>query len=273
MKNAQYLLAAFGLVSAASSAYVSGYSNETTVWTTVTTDVYTTYCPESTTFTQGTKTYTATASETLTITDCPCTIVKPTTYPIKPTTSAAAPPPPHYNGTWVPPVWITTTETVSSYTTYCPAPTTVVQNNVTYTVSSATTLTITACPCTQTKTCPATVSTTVVSYLTTYCPQPTTITYSASTYPVTSPGTVTIPIAPYTTVTTLPITTGTVVPPPISASSPVGTGSLIITSATNTPKAPSATPSGPAQVSANAGMKVDAGFGAFAAAGLAALLL
>lgn len=41
MKNAQYLLAAFGLVSAASSAYVSGYSNETTVWTTVTTDVST----------------------------------------------------------------------------------------------------------------------------------------------------------------------------------------------------------------------------------------
>ena len=120
MKNVQYLLAAFGLFSAVSSqsSYVSGYSNETTVWTTVTTDVstlsetrlffaqcsssfyfrdavseweprdsgvslrlslffgnansgikvYTTYCPESTTFTQGTKTYTATASETLTIT-------------------------------------------------------------------------------------------------------------------------------------------------------------------------------------------------------------
>jgi hypothetical protein len=41
MKNVQCLLAAFGLVSAASSAYVSGYSNETTVWTTVTTDVST----------------------------------------------------------------------------------------------------------------------------------------------------------------------------------------------------------------------------------------
>jgi hypothetical protein len=43
----------------------------------------------------------------------------------------------------------------------------VVQNNVTYTVTSATTLTITACPCTQIKTYPATVSTTVISYLTT----------------------------------------------------------------------------------------------------------
>jgi hypothetical protein len=67
MKSVQYFLAALGLVSAA-SAWGSGWSNETTVWTTITTDVYTTYCPESTTFTQGTKTYTATASETLTIT-------------------------------------------------------------------------------------------------------------------------------------------------------------------------------------------------------------
>jgi hypothetical protein len=33
--------------------------------------VYTTYCPEATTFTQGTKTYTATASETITITGKP----------------------------------------------------------------------------------------------------------------------------------------------------------------------------------------------------------
>ncbi|KAH8750013.1 hypothetical protein F5882DRAFT_80095 [Hyaloscypha sp. PMI_1271] len=128
MKTIQSLLAVAGFVGAA-SAWGSGWSNETTVWTTVTTDVYTTYCPESTTFTQGTKTYTATASETLTITDCPCTYShtipwgKPTTTPVAP------PPPPPHNATWVPPVWVTTTETVSSYTTYCPAPTTVVQGN------------------------------------------------------------------------------------------------------------------------------------------------
>jgi hypothetical protein len=120
MKTIQSLLAVAGIVGAV-SAWGSGWSNETTVWTTVTTDVsplseqqlpiprisqgvstvsphfsheelvtlapllppraclfeskanaeikvYTTYCPESTTFTQGTKTYTATASETLTIT-------------------------------------------------------------------------------------------------------------------------------------------------------------------------------------------------------------
>lgn len=38
---------------------------------------YTTYCPEATRITHGTKTYTVTAPTTLTITDCPCTITKP----------------------------------------------------------------------------------------------------------------------------------------------------------------------------------------------------
>jgi hypothetical protein len=47
---------------------------------------------------------------------------------------------------------VTITETVSSYTTYCPLPTTVVENNVTYTVTEPTTLTITNCPCTRIKT-------------------------------------------------------------------------------------------------------------------------
>jgi hypothetical protein len=106
-----------------------------------------------------------------------------------------------------------------------------------------------------------------------YCPQPTTITYSATTYPVTSPGTVTIPIV---SCTTYPVTTGTIVPPPISPSYPVGTGAaptVVTTSATNTPKSPSATTTGPAQVSAGAGTKVDAGFGALAAAGIAAFFL
>ncbi|RPA72132.1 hypothetical protein BJ508DRAFT_315009 [Ascobolus immersus RN42] len=47
---------------------------------------------------------------------------------------------------------LTVTETVSSYVTYCPFPTTIVENNKTYTVTEATTLTITDCPCTRTKT-------------------------------------------------------------------------------------------------------------------------
>ncbi|KAN0099468.1 hypothetical protein V8E51_013243 [Hyaloscypha variabilis] len=271
MKAVQSLLAVAGFVGAA-SAWGSGWSNETIVWTTVTTDVYTTYCPEATTFTQGTKTYTATASETITITDCPCTFShtvpwsKPTTTPVVPPPYSARPPPPS-NGTWVPPVWITTTETVSSYTTYCPAPTTVVQGNKTYTVTSATTLTITECPCTQTKTYPATVSTVTISYLTTYCPAPTVITYPGTTYTVTAPGTVTVPIVSYTT---CPITSGTYVPPPYT---PVGTGAAPTITATNTPVSPPSAPSALAQVSAGAGSKVDAGFGAFAAAGLAALFL
>jgi hypothetical protein len=46
----------------------------------------------------------------------------------------------------------TTTEVVTSYTTYCPYPTTIVENDHTYTVTEPTTLTITDCPCTRTKT-------------------------------------------------------------------------------------------------------------------------
>ena len=87
--------------------------------------------PESTTFTQGTKTYTATASETLTITDCPCTYTT-ALLPTGSTSSSVHVAPssvPVYNATSVPPVWITTTETVATYTTYCPSATTVVQGS------------------------------------------------------------------------------------------------------------------------------------------------
>lgn len=77
MKSVQSLLPVFGLVAAAqASYYVNGtttsapavYPTQPVVYTTVTTDIYTTYCPEATVITQGTKTYTATASQTLTIT-------------------------------------------------------------------------------------------------------------------------------------------------------------------------------------------------------------
>jgi hypothetical protein len=40
------------------------------------------------------------------------------------------------------------TKTVSSYETYCPGPTEITTNSKTYTVTEATTLTITDCPCT-----------------------------------------------------------------------------------------------------------------------------
>ena len=44
-----------------------------------------------------------------------------------------------------------TTEVVSSYVTYCPEPTEIVHGDQTYTVTSATEITITNCPCTITK--------------------------------------------------------------------------------------------------------------------------
>ncbi|KXH48692.1 mmc protein [Colletotrichum nymphaeae SA-01] len=43
------------------------------------------------------------------------------------------------------------TEVVSAYTTYCPGPTVISHADKTYTISKATTLTITDCPCTVTK--------------------------------------------------------------------------------------------------------------------------
>ncbi|CDH11729.1 uncharacterized protein ZBAI_03515 [Zygosaccharomyces bailii ISA1307] len=95
---------------------------------------YTTYCPGPTTFTTNGVTYTVTEATTLTITDCPCTlthtntIVVPTTAEVKGTTAAEDSP------------------------QYCPGPTTFTTNGVTYTVTEATTLTITDCPCTLTHT-------------------------------------------------------------------------------------------------------------------------
>lgn len=44
-----------------------------------------------------------------------------------------------------------TTEVVTAYTTYCPAPTEITHGGKTYTITEATTLTITDCPCTITK--------------------------------------------------------------------------------------------------------------------------
>ena len=52
-----------------------------------------------------------------------------------------------------------TTEVVTALTTYCPASTTLTHNGKTYTITEATTLTITDCPCTVTK--PVTTATTV----------------------------------------------------------------------------------------------------------------
>jgi len=68
-----------------------------------------------------------------------------------------------------------TTEVVTAYTTYCPGPTQITYGTQTYTVTEATTLTITNCPCTVTY--PVTSST--------YAPPPTT--YTPPPYPTSTP--------------------------------------------------------------------------------------
>jgi hypothetical protein len=100
---------------AAAAAFVAGtnaWSNHTgPAYVTEVVTAYTTYCPEPTKITHGTKTYTVTKATTLTISDCPCTVTKPvvTSTPVytppvvvKPSSSAVyvpAPPAPYKNET------------------------------------------------------------------------------------------------------------------------------------------------------------------------------
>jgi len=70
------------------AASVSAWTNET--WVTTTVEVLTTVCPEATHLTFNGVTYTATASETITITNCPCTVsFKPTVHPVVPASTPA----------------------------------------------------------------------------------------------------------------------------------------------------------------------------------------
>ncbi|KID94614.1 hypothetical protein MAJ_09420, partial [Metarhizium majus ARSEF 297] len=57
----------------------------------------------------------------------------------------------HNNNTTATGHIVYTTEVVTALTTYCPAPTTLTHGDKTYTITSATTLTITDCPCTISK--------------------------------------------------------------------------------------------------------------------------
>lgn len=80
-----YSYTILALASLASAAIMPGGSqfspnniqrrNET-ITTTKVVAAYTTYCPEPTTFELGGKKYEVTEPTTLTITDCPCTIVE-----------------------------------------------------------------------------------------------------------------------------------------------------------------------------------------------------
>ncbi|KAK2590864.1 hypothetical protein QQS21_011456, partial [Conoideocrella luteorostrata] len=69
-----------------SSRVVGGVTTVTEV-----VDSYTTYCPGSTTFIQGSKTYTVTEATTMTVTDCPCTVIHMTSLPGHPSSSGSIP--------------------------------------------------------------------------------------------------------------------------------------------------------------------------------------
>lgn len=93
------------LAAAAAVAPVFGYigvaptgGSTVTALVTRTVTAYETYCPSSTKFTEGTKTYTATKEQWVTVTDCPnqCTI---TYNPSKPTVVPVAHAPKWNNGT------------------------------------------------------------------------------------------------------------------------------------------------------------------------------
>jgi hypothetical protein len=76
MKNMQALITALALATTATATAIQdvwgGHDwNETISYTTFTTDIFTTFCPSPTKVTIGTKTYTVTTSQTLTVTDCP----------------------------------------------------------------------------------------------------------------------------------------------------------------------------------------------------------
>jgi hypothetical protein len=91
----QYSVAA--VIALAASTAAASYTNGTVVYTTEVHTAYTTVCPAATELTFNGVTYTATASTTLTITNCPCTIVKPVTT--SSVVAAPSPAPVYPNGT------------------------------------------------------------------------------------------------------------------------------------------------------------------------------
>lgn len=206
MKSAIFAVAA---VAGVANAWNGNYSMTASTAVYTTTEIvatYTTFCPFATSVVQNNKTYIATASETLTITDCPCTLTHKTT---------GIPPP---SAT---PYTSTTTEVVSTYTTFCPKATEVTEGTLTYTATESETLTITNCPCTLTKSATFTpgvpvtstglvASTVTLSTYTTVCPSSTTFTVEGpsetATYTATPSQTVTVTNSPTITATLVPTT-------------------------------------------------------------------
>ncbi|KAI0893345.1 hypothetical protein F4806DRAFT_476672 [Annulohypoxylon nitens] len=144
-------------------------------------------------------------------------------------------------------VWTTVVET--DYTTYCPAATTFAWQNVTYTATTATTLTITNCPCT-------------ITYST---PPPTTFTSYPTSIPL-STGSVGTTSYTYSNGSSTVITYTPSVSTGISGTVPITTPVV----PTNTPVGP--TSSGPVVIPTAAADKIGP-VGALLAAGIAALAL
>lgn len=272
----KFFATAAALVGAASAMQ---YSNVT--YTTEVVTAYTTYCPVAGSYTlPNGKVSTVTEATTLTVTDCPCTITKPASKSMPKPSMTAAPtaPAPVVAPAPAPQNYTTTVLTTDYFTTYCPQPTTVVQKNITYTVSSATTLTITNCPCTLTSTVPVTTTTIYTDKFMTYCPQPTTTVFGSQTFTITKPTTITVSNCPTTMVSVVPVMPTSSAKPstmmstsakPSYVSNPFVPGA-VNGSSSSTNKTASASSTGyiPAQQTTNAGAR----FGASAAvAGLGAL--
>jgi len=107
------------------------------------------------------------------------------------------------------------TEVVEVYTTYCPGPTEITYGSSTYTITEATTLTITDCPCTVTK--PVTTSAIEVCHTCTETP-------AVPSPPPAGPGyNSTIVTLPGTGIPPAPTSSGT--PPPVDV--PAGAGKTV----------------------------------------------
>jgi len=116
-------LAVAALAGAAQAYYPTNSSSSVVVdYVTDVVTSYETYCPYATTLTYNSKTYTVTEATTLTVTDCPCTIVKPVTYSTY-APATTAPVYPVYNAT-TPVATYTPVGTTSKYAASTPTPST-----------------------------------------------------------------------------------------------------------------------------------------------------
>jgi len=124
----QYSVAA--VIALAASTAAAQFTNGTVVYTTEVHTAYTTVCPAATELTFNGVTYTATESTTLTITNCPCTVVKPVTT--SSVVAAPSPAPVYPNGTTpaetTPVAAPPAVGTPSSVSTPSPVPSTITAN-------------------------------------------------------------------------------------------------------------------------------------------------